>query len=106
VLIFHYHSFSVLLLLELCMNHAISHHTLGNISCTEGQSFVLITLSLKSSLIAVLGEARNLVPALIACGPKSNAAANLRPSAIVPPAVTGTCFSTSSTACGTGESAL
>ncbi|HEY9405848.1 MAG TPA: hypothetical protein VIP53_00190 [Nitrososphaera sp.] len=40
------------------------------------------------------------MPSLIACGANSNAAANLRPSEIVPAATTGACYSTSSTTCG------
>ncbi len=42
-----------------------------------------------SWLTAVSTEAKKRVPVLIPCAPKSNAAANPRPSAIPPAAITG-----------------
>ena len=63
-------------------------------------------LFFQSWLIPVSTEAKNRVPVLIPCVPKSNAAANPRPSAIPPAAITGMRFPTWSTTCGTRESEL
>ncbi len=58
-----------------------------------------------SWLTAVSTEAKNRVQVLIPCA-QSNAAANPRPSAIPPAAITDTRFPTWSTTCGIRKSAL
>lgn len=70
------------------------------------QMVQILILFFQSWLMAVSAEARNRVPVLIPCAPRSNAAANPRPSAIPPAASTGMRFPTWSTTCGTSESAL